>query len=72
MHHCEHCKQEIAQSPVAPIKVTIRDPEFIGPGGVKLEFCSWACAAIWFNVQAGEIMMPDLDNQFVRLGGVRW
>ena len=61
---CEHCKQVIVQSPSAPIIVAIRDPEFIGPNGIEVGFCCWECAAIWFNTQAGEILMSDLDHEY--------
>jgi hypothetical protein len=69
MRHCEHCEQEITPSPVAPIIVGIRDPEFIGLDGIEVSFCSWACLALWANKQAGEILMPDLDCDFVGSGG---
>jgi hypothetical protein len=61
---CERCGRAIQQSPSAPIAVRIRDPEFIGPDGVEVHFCCWGCAALWFNTQAGEILMPDLDSDF--------
>ena len=64
MRNCSRCKQEIAQSPVAPIIVGVRDPENIGPDGVEVSFCCWECAALWFNTRAGEILMPDLDSAF--------
>ena len=60
MHHCNHCKQEITQSPVAPIVIGIRDPG--KPDGIEFSFCWWECAAMWFNERAGEILMPDLDH----------
>jgi hypothetical protein len=64
MHHCNHCKPEITQSPVAPIVISIRDPENIGPDGIEVSFCCWGCVAMWFNKRAGEILMPDLDSDF--------
>lgn len=51
---CGHCKQEASQyAPVGPVIITIKDPEFIGPHGIEQAFCSWACAAEWFCIQAG-------------------
>ena len=52
---CEHCKQEITQSPAPIIN--------IGPDSV-VHFCCWECLAMWANKRAGEILMPDLDNPF--------
>jgi hypothetical protein len=68
MRKCEHCKQAIRQSPVAPIVVNVRDPELIGPDGIEVHFCSWPCLALWSNTQAGEILMPDLDSDFFIVG----
>jgi hypothetical protein len=61
----EHCKREIPESwSTDPTVVTIDcDPE-IGPDKTHLNFCCWECAAMWFNVQAGEILMPDLDSEY--------
>jgi hypothetical protein len=44
--NCGRCEQEASR----PINVTIRDPDHDG----EISFCSWECAAIWFNAQAGE------------------
>jgi hypothetical protein len=60
MYRCNQCKQEIAQS----IVVHIRDPERTEPNGINVNFCCWECAAQWFNKEAGEILMPDLDSDF--------
>jgi hypothetical protein len=64
MSNCSRCQQEIAQCSVASIIVSIRDPENIGSGGLEVSFCGWECAALWFNAQAGEILMPDLDSAY--------
>ena len=61
---CECCKQSIMQSPSMPIIVVIRDPENIGPDEIEACFCSWECGAMWFNAQAGEILMADLDSEY--------
>jgi hypothetical protein len=66
MHRCSECNREITPSPAAPIIVTIHDPESIGADGTERSFCCWPCAAIWFNAQAGEPLMPDLDSEFYR------
>jgi hypothetical protein len=63
MRHCNHCEQQIAQSPVAPIIASIRDLD-IGSDSTEVSFCCRQCAAIWFNAIAGEILMPDLDHAF--------
>jgi hypothetical protein len=50
---CDQCHERISpQSVNGPIVVTIKDPEFIGPTGVELQFCSWSCASKWWLVQA--------------------
>jgi hypothetical protein len=52
--HCTQCRKRIPDDGVVgPINVVIRDPEMIGPEGIEREFCSWECAADWFEVQAG-------------------
>jgi hypothetical protein len=67
--NCEHCKQHIPESvnphaSIAPIVVMIESNPEIGPNDVKLGFCCWECAAMWFNAQAGEILMSDLDHEY--------
>jgi len=61
MHHCDRCKQETED----PIAVIASAPE-IPSGPLALFFCCWECAALWFNVKAGEILMPDLDSKYYR------
>jgi hypothetical protein len=67
--HCARCKQEITQiSSDGPIIVSIRSPKNDGyvrlNPSVEVNFCCWECAALWFNIRAGEILMPDLDTEF--------
>jgi hypothetical protein len=53
-HYCTQCRERIADDDiVGPINIVVRDPETIGPEGIEREFCSWNCAADWFEVQAG-------------------
>jgi hypothetical protein len=51
------------ESLIAPIIVNIRDPEFIGPTGIEVSFCSWECLAQWSNTQAGG-PVPDFNSDF--------
>jgi hypothetical protein len=68
--HCDRCKQ-FAESAVVTIVVCIRDLKKIGSDDLEVGFCSWECAAMWFNARAGEILMPDLDSEFFRNDGLR-
>jgi hypothetical protein len=67
--NCEHCKQEIPESvnphaSITAIVVTIDSNLETRPINVTVGFCSWECAAMWFNAQAGEILMADLDSEY--------
>jgi hypothetical protein len=61
--NCEQCKQEILGS---FITVTIDcSSEIFGPDNKShRNFCCWACVAVWCNVQAGEILMPDPGSEY--------
>jgi hypothetical protein len=59
---CHACARDVARyAPVGPIVITITDPELIGPDDpVEHTFCCWACAADFFQVQAGRKEPPRL------------
>jgi hypothetical protein len=53
-HWCTQCRKRIPDDDIiGPINIVIRDPELIGPEGMEREFCTWECAADWFEAQAG-------------------
>ena len=53
-HWCTQCRKHIPDDDIiGPINIVIRDPELIGPEGMEREFCTWECAADWFEAQAG-------------------
>lgn len=61
---CSNCSLDAAQcTPVGPIVVTIRDPGFIGPAGITEIFCSWSCAADWFENQTTEVTDDYLKQE---------
>jgi hypothetical protein len=64
--NCERCKQEIPGPSIHRVTVTIGCNPEIGPNDAKINFCCWECAAIWFNAEAGEILMPDLNVDYWR------
>jgi hypothetical protein len=73
---CNHCKgtikspspEECTAAELTPLEVTIRDPDTAGQ--LEVCFCSWTCLSFWANVQAGEPLMPDLDSEYFRAGGM--
>jgi hypothetical protein len=58
--NCEHCKKQASRV----IDIFIHD--HLGDVDARINFCSWECAAQWFNREAGEILMPDLDCEYWR------
>jgi hypothetical protein len=54
--YCTQCSKRIPEDDPAGLNIVItdRDEEFgLGPEGMERNFCSWDCAADWFEVQAG-------------------
>jgi hypothetical protein len=50
--HCTWCRERIRRE--SPITVAITDPVvFEMPDAIERQFCSWECAADWFEAQAG-------------------
>lgn len=50
--HCTWCRERIRRE--NPITVAITDPViFEMPDAIERQFCSWECAADWFEAQAG-------------------
>lgn len=50
--YCTQCRERICRE--SPITVAITDPVvFEMPDAIERQFCSWECAADWFEAQAG-------------------
>jgi hypothetical protein len=62
--YCTQCERQIPEDyPTAlNIMITDRDEFGLGPDGMQREFCTWECAADWFEVRAGRRAGRVLDE----------
>jgi hypothetical protein len=66
---CSLCERDAARcAPVGPILIHIEDPESIDAGAIEKIFCTWECAADWFQIQAGRVS-PDHGKCYRKYGG---
>ena len=50
--NCDCCKEKVSER--YSVNVAIHDINADSHDCDALSFCSWDCAAIWFNAQAGD------------------